>query len=217
MSASDFAPDLTSTIAYIRTLHPTSPLPILVGHSAGGGLSQYILSSNNTTDSQDNALTSGVVLVDAFPPTGGWSVYLNWALQDPLFAIRMLFKHGGDPKSPLSSPPLVRRIFFGPHITSPSLQTFFEDMNHEESIGWPESMMFPFVDVEKVKRSASGRVSWISGDKDVIMTPTLMKRAAEKYGASLRLVKDAGHHLPRDAVWRDGADALLAQLDEWRL
>ncbi|PVF97628.1 alpha/beta-hydrolase [Serendipita vermifera] len=218
MEAKDFAPDLTSTLSYIHTLHPTSPLPILVGHSAGGGLSQHVLGSPTTSplDSKRGTVTSGLVLLDAFPPSGGWSVYLNWALLDPLFALRMIY-HGGDPKSPLSTPSLVNRIFFGPYMTPSNLNTFFEDMNHEESISWPQSMMFPFVNVERVKERASEKVAWISGDKDAIMTPKVMKKAAEEFGAPLRLVKGAGHHVPRDEVWKEGADALLAQLDEWEI
>lgn len=97
MKAVDFARDLEGTLDYISSLHPDAPRPVLVGHSAGGGLSQYTLSNT-----QQETLTSGVILVDAFPPTGGWRVYLNWALNDPLFGLRMIL-HGGDPKSPLSS------------------------------------------------------------------------------------------------------------------
>lgn len=186
MTVTDFTRELEEALDYISMLHPDQPRPILVGHSAGGGLSQATLANT-----QKEILTSGVILVAAFPPTGGWSVYVNWFLADPWFGLRMIL-HGGDPKSPLSSPALVQKIFFGPKMKGEDLLEFFEDMNPEESVGWPNSMMFPFVDVEKVKQHADGKVAWIGGQKDVIMSPKVMKSAAKKYNAPLTIVPSAG-------------------------
>lgn len=97
-------------------------------------------------------------------------------------------------------------------------------MTPEESIGWPSSMMFPFVDIEKVKQHTNGKVAWIAGQNDVIMTPTLMNEAAQAYHAPLTIVPFAGEFGPRplflilrDEVWKDGADAALAQLWAWSL
>jgi pimeloyl-ACP methyl ester carboxylesterase len=153
MKATDFVRDLEEALDYISTLQPDQPRPILIGHSAGGGLSQVMLANT-----QKETLTSGVILVAAFPPTGGWTVYVNWLFVDPWFGVRMLLQ-GGDPKSSLSSPALVQKIFFGPKMKQEDLLAFYEYMNPEESVGWPISMMFPFVDVEKVKKHTNGKVA----------------------------------------------------------
>ena len=186
MAVTDIARDVESTLDYISSLHPDAPRPVLVGHSAGGGLSQYTLANT-----KQETLTSGVILIAAFPPSGGWRVYLNWFVADPWFALRIIHQ-GGDPKAPLSSPALVQKIFFGPQMRRDDLLKFYEDMNPEESIAWPSSMMFPFVDVKKVKEHASGKVAWIGGQKDVIMSPRIMKGAAQAYQAPLTIVPSAG-------------------------
>jgi hypothetical protein len=99
---------------------------------------------------------------------------------------------GGDPKSSLSSPALVQKVFFGPKMKQEDLLEFYEYMNPEESVGWPISMMFPFVDVEKVKQHTNRKIAWIGGQNDVIMSPKIMKDAAEKYHAPLTIVPSAG-------------------------
>jgi pimeloyl-ACP methyl ester carboxylesterase len=182
MTATDFARDVEGTQDYISTLHSDQSRPTLAGHSAGGGLAQV-----TPDQSQKEILTSGVILVAAIPPTGGFPVVINWLLADPCYVVRMILQ-GGDPKSPLSTPALVRKIFFGPNMKQEDLLAFFDDMNPEESIGWPSSMVFPFVNVEKVKQHANGKVAWIGGQNDVIMSPKVMKGAAEKYHAPLTIV-----------------------------
>ena len=65
----DFVRYLEEALDYISTLHPDQPRPILVDNSAGRGLCQAMLANTQ--------VTSGVILVAAFPSTGGWPVYLN--------------------------------------------------------------------------------------------------------------------------------------------
>lgn len=213
MTVTDFVRDVEHTIDLIHSYHPELPRPVLVGHSSGGGVSQCFL-SNVPTGAEPPV--SGVVLVDAIPPTGSTGVYMNWVRADPLFGFRVIGQ-GGDPKGPLSSPALVQRIFFGSKMRKEELEEFFSGMNTEESVAWPQSMMSTFVDIPKAKKSANGRVAWISGEEDVIMPPALMKKAAALYDAPLTVVPYGGHHLMRDEVWKEGADALLAQLDSWSL
>ncbi|KAG8815358.1 hypothetical protein FRC17_000739 [Serendipita sp. 399] len=229
MTVSDYAPDLEQTINYIHTQHSELPKPVVLGHSAGGGLAQYILanrhtpispppsSSNNHNSHNSEPLVSGAIFMAAFPPFGGWTVYMNWFRFDPTLGFRAILC-GGDPKAALSSLSLVRNAFFGPRMREEELERFYAGMNPEESVGWPQTMMLRFIrDVEKVKQGASGRVAWIGGEKDALMTQDIVRRAAKEYDAPLIIVKDAGHHLPWDEVWQDAADAVIAQLDSWSL
>jgi hypothetical protein len=103
-----------------------------------------------------------------------------------------MLRQGGDPKSPLSSPVLVQKVFFGPKMKQEDLLELYEYTNPEESLGWPISMMLPFIDVEKVKRHTNGKVAWIGGKNGVLMSPKIMKEAAEKYHAPLTIVPSAG-------------------------
>ncbi|KAG6856621.1 hypothetical protein H0H87_002371 [Tephrocybe sp. NHM501043] len=213
---------------------------ILVGHSAGGGLAQYILSRNQ-------AQVGGLVLMASFPNFGGFGVYWNWGLLDPYFALRMYFRDFAHPRSPLSSTALVHRAFFSPSFPTASVQAFEHYLAAYESLLWPLSMMLPFVDVRNVLRNCLGwgsaltaRVLVIAGAKDALMGVELMRRMAEQYrsgvtalvrrrqlGVDLPLAKqestadavdfaviDTGHHIQNDLRWEDGAMRILAFLEQ---
>ncbi|CCC05271.1 unnamed protein product [Sordaria macrospora k-hell] len=107
---------------------------ILVGHSSGGGLAQYILSAGLLDGL--GVKIKGLVLMGAVPGFGSLPVYLNWFRLDPLFTLRMIL-HGWHPNSPLSHPSLVRRIFFSDQLPESYLLRFMSFMNRYESFLWP--------------------------------------------------------------------------------
>lgn len=127
-------------------MHPHCRKPVLVGHSAGGGLAQYCCSEGLVS-------VSAIVLVASYPASGGWTVHLNWAHLDPMYFLRYIW-HGCDPNSPLSSPQLVKQAFFSPQTTC-DMEAFFKQVNPEESLAWPLSMMLPFADTDKVNEDVS--------------------------------------------------------------
>ena len=143
MTVDEFAEDIIAAVRYIIALNPTTPAPVLIGHSAGGGLSQYTVAN-----SPPNTF-SGVILLAPFPSTGGSPVYRAWLGFDWM-AMPRFFWQGGDNMSPLSSPALVKRAFFSDAYKDEDVQRFFEQMNSEESVGWPATMMGKFADSEEV-------------------------------------------------------------------
>ncbi|KAM0755158.1 alpha/beta-hydrolase [Meredithblackwellia eburnea MCA 4105] len=214
LNKNHFAGDLLSAVKHIKRV--CGKAPILVGHSAGGGLSQYF-----TDIFGEGGLLNGLVLVSPFPSFGGWRVYLNWFILDPYFSIRMLWQMG-DPASVLSTPRLVARAFFGTsYFTSQTPPPdFFEDMNTEESIAWPSSMMFRFVNTERVKMHLKGedgnvRLALIAGTEDRLMTPAVMEMLEKEYGCGLVPIDGAGHHLMHDIQWEEGAKACLDIIEHW--
>jgi alpha-beta hydrolase superfamily lysophospholipase len=161
-----FAEDLETALVSISGFLDTSnlysskhPRPILVAHSAGGGLSQYYCSSSSF-----NPELSALILIAPFPSSGGAPVFRNWAIFDPWFSLRFMWD-GCDPMSPLGRPDLVKTAFF--HDNKPltrretdtkdeeSVEEFFEQMNPEENGAWPASMMFGFANVDKVSSRLS--------------------------------------------------------------
>src|SRR5271156_4951294 len=90
---------------------------VLVGHSSGGGLIQYVLA-------QGMCRAVGMGLVAAIPNFGSWRVYWNWFKMDPWSLGRSLV-HCQHPRSPLSETRLVERAFFG-YETSKEMVVEFE-------------------------------------------------------------------------------------------
>ncbi|KAH9893889.1 alpha/beta-hydrolase [Xylariomycetidae sp. FL2044] len=151
---------------------------VLVGHSSGGGLSQFILSEGDVK-------VRALALLGAVPGTGSWRVYLNWARFDPWFAIRMLF-HGWHSNSPLSHPFLVRRAFFSSDYPEDKVLRFQSFLCSYESFLWPLGMMFPFVDAKRLLQNIvawgnSPRILIMSGTDDMLMTRNVQVKAAETY------------------------------------
>ncbi|TFK38943.1 Alpha/Beta hydrolase protein [Crucibulum laeve] len=221
-----FAQDVLSALDYISSQRPAAS-PLLVGHSAGGGLSQYIVHKYGLELKAESKL-SGLVLVSPFPPTGGIPVYLNWLRLDPFLFIRM-FLRLGDPSTVLDTPKRVSRAFFGREYTSLHSSTrsepdtvpdgFMGQMNKEESIVWPSGMMLPFVDTRRVLRHITfgvmQRIYLIAGSDDALMSPNIMKDMNGKYGCGVGFIEGAGHHLMQDKQWKDGAQVLENKLTEW--
>ncbi|EAA27619.2 alpha/beta-hydrolase [Neurospora crassa] len=172
---------------------------VLIGHSSGGGLAQYILSAGLLGGL--GVKIKGLVLMGAVPGFGSIPIYLTWFRLDPLFALRLLL-HLGHPNSPLSHPSLVRLIFFSSNDLLPDsyLSRFMSFMSRYESLLWPLGMARSFADPKKVLLRISGweetttkqeqkqgqeeRVLVIAGQRDKIMTQPIMQRLADWYRAA---------------------------------
>ncbi|KAH7039934.1 Alpha/Beta hydrolase protein [Microdochium trichocladiopsis] len=161
---------------------------VLVGHSSGGGLSQFLLNEGDVK-------VKGLALLGAVPGTGSYKVYLNWARFDPWFSIRMLI-HGWHSNSPLSHPFLVRRAFFSDDYPDADLQEFTRHLNRYESFLWPLGMLLPFTDPRKILRSITGwgqsstssssaeRVLIMAGTGDKMMTREVQENSASTFRAA---------------------------------
>ncbi|KAL8296649.1 hypothetical protein RB597_005973 [Gaeumannomyces tritici] len=166
---------------------------VLVGHSSGGGLSQYVLQAPWFGE-RGLPRVRGLALLGAVPGFGSLGVYVNWWRADPLFTVRMLF-HGWHPNSPLSHPALTKRIFFSDGgVDDDYVARFQARTSAYESFLWPISMMRPFVDPERLLRrlfgragaddGSSQRILVMSGEGDRLMTPPVMRHLAATYRAA---------------------------------
>ncbi|TFK62566.1 alpha/beta-hydrolase [Pluteus cervinus] len=197
-SRQTFLSDLRYAIRHIQTIHGTSP--ILIGHSAGGGLAQDLIAQNLEP-------ISGLVLLSAIPGYGSYLVNFNWLKFDPYMTIRMVFLHFFHPRSPLSSTSLVHTAFFSSQMPLPQIREVERTMAHYESMFWPLSMRRQFVDPVKVIKNLlgtwaderklrgnktagqSGRILVVAGEGDKLMTLDLMTKLAEWYRAALITIR----------------------------
>lgn len=106
---------------------------LIVAHSSGGGLAQYVLCKGLIT-------ARGLALVGAVPHWGNVGIYFNWFRRiDPFFSLRSLF-HAFHPNSPYSTPRLVRNAFFGPAYPEDKVGEFAKWLSCYEAMWWPFGM-----------------------------------------------------------------------------
>ncbi|GMK55139.1 hypothetical protein CspeluHIS016_0201950 [Cutaneotrichosporon spelunceum] len=201
----DFESDLVTAVNWVEK--HTGDDVVLVGHSAGGGLSQAILDAGKVR-------VRGLALLGTVPTFGSLNVYMNWARIDPWLSFRTIF-HFGHPNSPLSHPSLTQAAFFGSSFPSERVQAFQHRLCRFESLLWPLSMMRQFATAAQILASVTTRkVMVMAGEQDALMTPEVTRQTAARYRTEsdhveMELVEGAGHHLQNDVQWEDGAARLL--------
>jgi pimeloyl-ACP methyl ester carboxylesterase len=199
------ASDLAAGIEYVAAQH-NGERPVLIGHSAGGGLSQATLNLGL-------ARVRAVGLIGAFPNYGGFWVYMNWFLKLDGWAFLRAWKDFMHPRSPWKTTQRVHNAFFSATFPTKEVQRFEKDMPEYESMMWPCGMMSRFVDVANVKASTvTGKVLIISGNSDRLMTPDLMETMAKEYGAPYVRV-EGGHNVMRDQFWEESAREILKWIE----
>ncbi|KAH9213717.1 Alpha/Beta hydrolase protein [Leptodontidium sp. 2 PMI_412] len=243
---SAFAGDLLVGLGFVQDLEAerrgksVSEVPddvVLVGHSAGGELTQFLLSEGMRK-------VGGYVCMAGFPSFGGWGVYWNWFKMDPWFVPRYYLRDFWHPRSPLSSTSLVHQAFFSPSYPVSDVKSFETLMPEYESMLWPLQMMTRFVDVGRVVRSITGwgkggiRLLVVAGEKDRLMDVELMRQMAAEYRVAVEkgreelvgesggdvinggeqvgfeVVMGSGHHLQNDLYWEDCAGKILVFVEQ---
>ncbi|KAF2754626.1 alpha/beta-hydrolase [Pseudovirgaria hyperparasitica] len=192
---------------------------VLVGHSSGGGLAQYVLSEGMVR-------VKGLVLLGSVPGFGSLGVYKNWWFRvDPFFMPRVVL-HLWHPTSPLSTDALVKRVFFSDEKSDEEVAVFRQNMAPYESYWWPMSMMWTFADAGRVLQSIKGwnqaeimeqLSAWYRSAFDSMRKTDnpkgsgseIVKSQMRGEGVRFEMVEGAGHHVQNDVQWEDGALKIL--------
>ena len=237
-SLDDLASDVVAAINEVESREGVSP--ILVSHSAGGALVQFIL-ANGMAKTPALALTGVVPHYGFMLPAWNWFKRIDWWM---FLRGMFMFHH---PRAALCTTTLVRNAFFGPDYPFEKVKEFEKWMAPYEALGWPTGTMGNWkdgrnvwLDPNKIVRnittedSSRDRVLVMLGSEDKIMQGTQNRmaveyaeatkelgkgaRCGEKQQASIgvRLIEidGAGHHLQNDGQWEEGAGALSGFLKQ---
>jgi pimeloyl-ACP methyl ester carboxylesterase len=227
----DMCDDLLAGIDAVRAFE-SGRRPILVGHSAGGELTQSVLSRSLTT-------TPALALIGTIPHFGADPVFDSWAKMDPLVNLRLVL-HGLHPKSNISTPELMRNAYFGLDTKLEDVKDFGKWAPDYEAMRWPFATLgrkdgsgvlrrMEAADIVVNITNDGGRcgrgdkVLVLNGKADVLVHGTADRMVAE-YRAALETINGpldrsvalveidrAGHHVQNDVQLKEGAEALL----EW--
>jgi pimeloyl-ACP methyl ester carboxylesterase len=98
--------DIKYIVDHVRDISKKDKV-VLIGHSAGGGMSQKY------TEKYPESV-AGLVTVGAFPPFGGAKAFINWTLLKPWASVLSIIKN--DPKLLLGTPKIYKvNVFCVPH------------------------------------------------------------------------------------------------------
>ncbi|KAK8062942.1 hypothetical protein PG997_015039 [Apiospora hydei] len=207
------------------------PPPVLLGHSLGGGVLQWMLSSGAIgRHHQQASEISGLVLLGSLPLSGsGREVLSNWeraeasrgALHRPfILSERCLVRTRTQ----------ARAAFFSDETEDAVVDTWLRTCKtkHESAMAGM-SVLWPFGEAGKVLGSLSGlggarKVLCVAGSVDKLVPPAMVLSNAYAYAAAVKeagedletcrmwTVRGSGHHLMMDAHWRECADGMLRWL-----
>jgi len=177
---------------FIESLHLEQP-PVLIGHSAGGGIIQKFAEIHPD-------MLSGLITIAAFPPFGGFWGFLNWFSWMPFtFLCGLLFNN----RLPLSTPTFYKLMMFSPEVDDSLVQIYYQQLEPNESSKLPQDLVGRFVDTKRIKVP----VLVIGGAQDKIFPPNMIKKAGKEYGTEAVIVRGA-HDVMLDPYWRELAGVI---------
>ena len=110
---------------------------------------------------------------------------------DPWFVFRV-YLHLMHPRSPLSSPALVKQAFFSPNFPLPKVEDWQRWMPEWESLRWPLGMMRQFVSFPRILENIVGlsrqgaRVCIIAGSGDKLVGSQIPERLANTFRDTIK-------------------------------
>jgi pimeloyl-ACP methyl ester carboxylesterase len=173
--------------------------PIPVGHSMGGVVAQKYLERNTAP---------GAVLMATIAPGVGLSEIPRLAARHPLaFAKANLLLR----LAPLvSSPALVRELFFSPETSQPVIDHCHARLQDESYPAYLDLLRFA---ARAKPRVIEGPVLVLGAERDSFLTVGTVRRTAAAYQTEAEIFPNMGHDMMLDHGWEDVADRIGDWLD----
>ncbi len=169
--------------------------PIIVGHSMGGFVVQKYL---------EHAAAPGVVLMASVPPQGLLSASIALAFSNPgLFADVNSMLHRG--RASLAT---LQHALFASPVAPDRLHAYYRLMQPESQRAMWDMTLF---DLPKLRRGNCPPLLVLGAERDILVPPPEVEKAARFYGAEAQLFPDMGHVMMLEAGWRKVADRII----EW--
>ncbi|KMT18558.1 hypothetical protein BVRB_2g026920 [Beta vulgaris subsp. vulgaris] len=187
---------------------------ILVGHSFGGLIVQYYISSISNKQMLDTSNPhpelAGAVLVCSVPPSGNSGLVWRYLFSKPIAAFKVTRSLAA--KAFQTDLSLCRETFFSPQMDDSLVQRYQNLMK--------ESSRLPLFDLRKLNASlpvpsvpeSSVRVLVVGARDDFIVDAQGLKETGEFYGVLPVCVEGVAHDIMLDCSWEKGANVILSWL-----
>ncbi|KAH9891481.1 Alpha/Beta hydrolase protein [Xylariomycetidae sp. FL2044] len=234
-----WAADVRVALAHATAAHPNAPPPVLGGHSLGGGLVQYMVSSRlyrspGHHKPVDGARDVSALILLAAAPLGGQGsgISKNWEHVEAPNG----YKYPWSPRCQLDTPEQVRAAFFSDDTADQVVDTWIgKCRTYTESARAGLSIFRPLGEARRVLDALTGldstqgqrKVLCVGATKDRLVTLDMVYGNAEVYekaatndaaqkdegACSTLVVEGAGHHLMMDEHWQKAAEGIVKWLD----
>jgi len=173
--------------------------PVLMGHSMGGALAQWILKERDDLPA--------VVLVAPWQSHSMMVPILRTIGRDPAGFARCSLN--------LTTTPLVRNPFRAAQMFISEGATLSPQQLHER-LG-PESLWVLLQynpPLWRPARQIKTPLLWLAGEADTLIAETAEAKSARHYGAAYEVVPEAGHNVMMEKSWRETAVLIHNWLEE---
>jgi pimeloyl-ACP methyl ester carboxylesterase len=214
-SLDSFVDDVATAIRHIEKKH-NGQTPVLVGHSLGGGIVQYLLSTRDLR-------APGLILLAAAPLKGGGKdIAYNWQQIEAPEG----YEYPWSSRARLNTIHQVKSVFFCPECPDEVVDEWLKESRApEESARAGLSVVYEFGNPEKILDHLDGlkgsrkKVLLVAGEKDLLVKPEMVKENADAYrsidpeAVEEKVVTGSAHHIMWDLHWAQCADFILEWLE----
>jgi pimeloyl-ACP methyl ester carboxylesterase len=193
MGISDYVADVTTVIGRLPEL------PIIVGHSMGGLVTQKYL--------EENTLPAAVLLAPV-PVTGVLGTTLRIASRHPIAFLKanltLSLYHV------VGSLDLAREAFFSKDMEQSLVKEYFRQLQDESYRAFLDMMFFKLPKPEKVATD----LLILGAENDTIFTMDELKQTAAEYDTYPEFFKGMAHDMMLEKDWQNVADRIITWLGE---
>ena len=181
----DYVDTLASEVSKI------SPLPVVVGHSMGGGILQKYLECHSLP---------GAVLLATAPARGTLAMVGRMLVRHPVTVCRSLLTR--DFYRWVATEALARELFLGPSASPGEVRDFQRKLCSDSMS--TTALLLPYARMNVVRTP----VLVLAGERDRIFTVAEQRATARKYGADLVVFAGQAHDLMLEPQWARVADTV---------
>jgi pimeloyl-ACP methyl ester carboxylesterase len=188
--------DYVTDVAQVAGQFPA--LPVLVGHSMGGGIVQKYLEAQRAP---------AAVLLAAAPPNGLLPATLRFAWRHPLAFLKVNFQLSMWPV--VATPDLAREAFFSAAMPEEQVRAYHGRLQNEAYRAYLDLVL---LNLPRPKR-VSTPLLVLGASRDTLISAAEVKATARAYGTQAEFF-DVAHDMMLEAGWQAVADRILAWLSE---
>ncbi|MCB9454021.1 MAG: alpha/beta fold hydrolase [Anaerolineaceae bacterium] len=194
--ARHYVQDVAEVTAQIQ--QQTGALPIIVGHSLGGYVTQKFL---------EQQTLPAAVLMASIPSYGALPFFLRFMAHHPGAFFRVMLTFNG--YHLIGTPALTHEGFFSSNMPADTVQTYFTRMIPESFLAGLEASL-------NLPRPAQVKTPLLvlGGADDRVFTQGEVQRTARAYGAEVEIFPNTAHDMMLEKDWQPVADRIIAWLGE---